>query len=45
MSFASAVSFNVLEQIEDLTPAWKCVEAELPSVHCLNTVKRPGFGI
>ena len=34
MICASAMSFKVLDQLANLTPVWKCVEAELPFVPC-----------
>ena len=39
-SFTSAVNFKVLDQLENLTPLWKCVETRLPSVPCLNNPER-----
>jgi len=30
------MSFTLLDQLENLTPVWKFVEAELPSEPCLN---------
>ena len=34
MIFASAMSFKVLDQLENLTRVWKGVVIELPSVSC-----------
>ena len=33
----------VLDQLENLTPVWKFVEAELPSEPCLNNLERLRF--
>ena len=41
--FTSVLSFKVLDQLENLTPAWKCVKAQLPSVPCLNNLERIAF--
>ena len=41
--FTSAMSFKVVEQLENLTPIWKCVEAELPSLPYLNNLEKLGF--
>ena len=37
--------FKVLDQRENLTPVWKCVEMELSSVSCLNNFERISFVI
>ena len=37
--FTRAMSFKVLNQLENLTPVLKCIEIELPSVSCLNNCK------
>ena len=39
------MSFKLLDQLENLTPVWKFVEAELPSEPCLNNLERLGFVI
>jgi len=39
------MSFKLLEQLENLTPVWKFVEAELPSEPCLNNLERLRFVI
>ena len=36
---------KVLEHLENLTPVWKSVEIQLPSVSCLNNLERPCFVI
>ena len=41
----SAMSFKLLDQLENLTPVWKFVEAELPSEPCLNNLERLRFVI
>ena len=38
MIFTSAMSFKVLDQLENWTPVWKWVETELPSVTSLNNL-------
>ena len=38
-------SFKLLDQLENLTPVWKFVEAELPSEPCLNNLERLRFVI
>jgi len=37
--------FKLLDQLENLTPVWKFVEAELPSEPCLNNLERLRFVI
>jgi len=37
------MSFKLLDQVENLTPVWKFVEAELPSEPCLNNLERLRF--
>jgi len=39
------MSFKLLDQLENLTPVWKFVEAELPSEPCLNNLERLRFVI
>ena len=40
----SALNFNVLDQLENLTPVWKCIWTELhSSVSCLNNFDRLCF--
>ena len=43
--FTSFMSFKVLDQLENLTPVWKCVEIELPSLCSLNNLLRLSFVI
>ena len=45
MIFTSDVSISVLEQLENLTPVYKCVENEFPSVSCLNYLESLSFVI
>ena len=37
------MSFKLLDQLENLTPVWKFVEAELPSEPCLNKSGKTSF--
>ena len=39
-TFPSAMKFKVLDQLENLTPVWKSINFELPSLSCLNDLKR-----
>ena len=45
MILTSAVSFKVLDQLENQTPVWKYLETGLPSESCLNDYERLGFFI
>ena len=39
------MSFEVIDQLENLTPVWKCVEIEFPYVFYLNNLERLSFVI